>query len=71
MAVVGVHRMHLAWPTMWILLAGICDTIQLIGWQDDDIVMYRLLGKELPKEDNMITLHISYFPGIEPFVDHI
>jgi hypothetical protein len=56
---------------MWIVLSKICSQIELLGWQDNDVVVYRINGDELPKEDVMVALHISIIPGVGPFVNNI
>jgi len=71
MAVIGIHKTHIVHPQMWLLLAKIADKIELLGWQDNEIAVYRINGDELPQEDVMISLDISFFDGITPFVNKV
>lgn len=71
MAVIGIHKEHIVHPQMWLMLAKICDKIEFLGWQGGEVAVYRIIGDELPKEDVMITLDISFFDGISPFVNSI
>lgn len=71
MAIIGIHKEHIVHPQMWLVIARIADKIELLGWQDKEIVVYRINGEELPTEDVMVSLDISFFDGINPFVNEV
>jgi hypothetical protein len=67
-AVIGVHKTQAVLPGFWKVLLKTCSNIQLIGWQGEDIVVYRVKSDELPESDYMCTLFVTGQEGIEPFV---
>lgn len=71
MATIGIHKTQIVHPQMWIILAKLCNRIELLGWQDNEVVIYRITGDELPEDDKMIVLHVDAIPGIEPYCSKI
>jgi hypothetical protein len=67
-AVIGIHKNQAVLPGFWKVLIKTCSNIQLIGWQGDDIVVYRVMGDEFPEGDYMCTLFVTAQDGLEPFV---
>jgi hypothetical protein len=71
MAIIGIYKDHAVMPSMWKVLARYCTFIQYVGWQDKNVVIYRVQAEGLPEEDVMCSLNISFIPGIEPFVNSV
>lgn len=71
MATIGIHKSQIVHPQMWIVLAKLCNRIELLGWQGDEIVVYRITGDELPDDDKMIQIVVECLPGIEPYCSKI
>lgn len=68
MAVIGIHRDHAVIPEIMLAIMRYTSFIQFIGWQDNDVAIYRIHADHLPQEDKMCTLNVMFLNGILPFV---